>query len=58
MKALIGIALAAAVVYAVLKSARNQVRSLPTLQPVQDADPYKPEPLTEADLKVAQNAPF
>lgn len=58
MKALLGIALAAAITYAVLKSARRQARALPTLQPVQDADPQRPEPLSEGDLKVAQNSPL
>jgi hypothetical protein len=58
MKALLGIALAAAITYAVLKSARSNARTLPTLQPVQDADPLRPEPLSNGDLKVAQNAPF
>lgn len=58
MKALLGIALAAAITYAVLRSAGRQARALPTLQPVQDADPRRPEPLNEADLKVAQNSPL
>jgi hypothetical protein len=58
MKALIGIALAAAITYAVLKSAGKRSRDVPTLQPVQDADPLRPEPLRDGDLKVAQNAPF
>jgi hypothetical protein len=58
MKALLGIALAAAITYAVLKSARQRSRVVPTLQPVHDADPLRPEPLSDSDLKVAQNAPF
>jgi hypothetical protein len=58
MKALLGIALAATVAYVVLKSARSQARALPTLQPVQDADPLREEPLRDGDLKIAQNAPF
>lgn len=58
MKTLLGIALGAAVIYLALKATDKQARSLPTLQPVQDADPQLPEPLSNGDLKVAQNAPF
>jgi hypothetical protein len=58
MKALLGIAFGAAVIYLALKIAEKQPRSEPTLQPVEDADPLRPEPLREEDLKVAQNAPF
>ena len=35
--------------------ARNDV---PVLQPVRDADPERPEPLSADDLPVAQNAPL
>lgn len=58
MKALLGIAFGAAVVYLALRAAEKPARSVPTLHPVEDADPNLPEPLQDADLKVAQNAPF
>jgi len=58
MKALLGIAFSAAVIYFALKSAKGRTRSVPTLRPVEDAEPNLPEPLQDADLKVAQNAPF
>ena len=58
MKALFGIAFGAAVIYLALRVAEKQSRSVPTLRPVEDADPYIPEPLQDADLRVAQNAPF
>jgi hypothetical protein len=58
MKALLGIALGAAVIYLALKTTKNRERTVPTLQPVRDAEPLRPEPLREADLNVAQNAPF
>ena len=31
---------------------------VPVLQPVQDADPQRPEPLSADDLPVAQNTPL
>ena len=31
---------------------------LPTVNPVADAEPYVEEPLTESDLRVAQNSPL
>ena len=58
MKAILGIAFGAAVIYLALKLTERSPRSVPTLQPVQDADPLRPEPLRDGDLKVAQNAPF
>jgi hypothetical protein len=58
MKTLLGIALGAAVIYLALKTTNSRARSVPTLQPVRDAEPLRPEPLREADLNVAQNAPF
>jgi hypothetical protein len=58
MKALLGIALGAAVIYLALKTTKDRARSLPTLHPVRDAEPTRPEPLRDADLNVAQNAPF
>jgi hypothetical protein len=58
MKVLFTIALAAAVTYVVLKSAQKQARAVPTLRPVRDAEPPRPEPLRDDDLNVAQNAPF
>jgi hypothetical protein len=58
MKALLGIAFGAAIIYLALKAADKQPRSVPTLRPLEDADPFKSEPLREEDLKVAQNAPF
>ena len=57
MKALLGIALGAAVIYLALKTTKNP-RTVPTLHPVRDAEPLRPEPLREADLNVAQNAPL
>ena len=58
MKVLLGIALGAAVVYLTLKATEQRPRSVPTLRPVEDAEPQLPEPLGERDLKIAQNAPF
>lgn len=58
MKAFLGIAFGAAVIYLALKVAEKRANSVPTLRPVEDADPLLPEPLQDADLKVAQNAPF
>jgi hypothetical protein len=58
MKALLGIALGAAVIYLALKTSKNRTHNVPTLQPVRDAEPLRPEPLRESDLNVAQNAPF
>jgi hypothetical protein len=58
MKVLLTIGLAAAVIYAVLKSAERQARAVPTLRPLRDAEPPRPEPLRDEDLNVAQNAPF
>jgi len=58
MKALLAIALGAAVIYLALTTSKNRTRSVPTLQPVRDAEPLRPEPLSESDLNVAQNAPL
>jgi hypothetical protein len=58
MKTLLTIALAAALIYVTLKATQQRGRNVPTLRPVQDADPLKEEPLRNGDLKVAQNAPF
>jgi hypothetical protein len=58
MKALLGIALGAAVIYLALKTTKGRAGNVPTLQPVRDAEPMRPEPLRDADLNVAQNAPF
>jgi hypothetical protein len=58
MKVLLGIALGAAVVYLTLKASESRGRAVPTLRPVEDADPPLPEPLGELDLKVAQNSPL
>lgn len=60
------IALAAAVAGAliiILRKAMAYERAareddLPTLQPVQDAEPQRPEPLDSGDLRVAQNSPL
>lgn len=60
------IALAAALAAAltiILRKASAYERSsraeqIPTLQPVRDAEPLRPEPLESDDLRVAQNAPF
>ena len=60
------IALAAAVAGAliiILRKAMAYERAaredtLPTLQPVRDAEPSQPEPLRADDLRVAQNSPL
>jgi hypothetical protein len=60
------IALAAAIAGAliiILRKAMAYERAeregeLPTLQPVQDAEPLQPEPLPADDLRVAQNSPL
>jgi len=57
-KALLGITLGAAIIFLALKTTNDRARSVPTLQPVRDAEPTRPEPLRDADLNVAQNAPF
>ncbi len=58
MKALLGIALGAAVIYLALKTTKDRARTVPTLQPVRDAEPLRTEPLRDEDLNVAQNAPL
>jgi hypothetical protein len=58
MKTLLGIALGAAVIYFTLKVTAQRGRTVPTLRPAQDADPQRPEPLRDGDLKVAQNSPL
>jgi hypothetical protein len=58
MKALLGIALATAVIYLTLKAARDRTRAVPTLQPVKESGPQRPEPLRDADLKVEHSVPF
>jgi hypothetical protein len=37
---------------------RSSIDDVPVLQPVRDAEPNLDEPLQDADLRVAQNAPF
>jgi hypothetical protein len=37
---------------------RSSIDDIPVLQPVRDAVPNLEEPLQDADLRVAQNAPF
>ena len=58
MKPLLMIALAAAVVYFVAKDLVERADRVPTLKPVRDAEPLRPEPLQEDDLNIAQNAPL
>jgi hypothetical protein len=36
----------------------SREESIPTLHPVEDAEPHQAEPLRDEDLRVAQNAPF
>jgi hypothetical protein len=36
----------------------SRADGIPTLQPLQDAEPLKPEPLSDDDLRVAQNTPL
>jgi hypothetical protein len=36
----------------------SRAEQIPTLHPVEDAEPTTPEPLRPEDLRVAQNAPL
>jgi hypothetical protein len=36
----------------------SRAEQIPTLRPVEDAEPLRPEPLEPEDLRVSQNAPF
>jgi hypothetical protein len=36
----------------------SRAEQIPTLHPVEDAEPHRPEPLRPEDLRVAQNAPL
>jgi hypothetical protein len=36
----------------------SRLENIPTLHPVEDAEPYQAEPLRQEDLRVAQNAPL
>lgn len=60
MKLFTKIALAAGVSVLLVNVLRKLAGTsdIPTLHPVDDAEPARPEPLTEADLNVAQNAPL
>jgi len=61
MKTLLKLALAGALASVLYKWARQWAEdsdSLPTLNPVRDAEPNVAEPLRDEDLRVAQNAPF
>lgn len=57
MKTLVKIAFAVAVVRATLYVIRRQ-RALTRDNGVRDASPRVPEPIRDADLNIAQNAPF
>ena len=37
---------------------RSSIDDIPVVQPLRDASPNVEEPLQDADLRVAQNAPF
>jgi hypothetical protein len=49
---------AAAIVDVMLRRAASRNANVPTLHGIEDAEPNRPEPLTEEDLKIAQNAPL
>ena len=36
----------------------SRAEDIPTLRPLADAEPLKPEPLSDDDLRVAQNTPL
>ena len=36
----------------------SRAEQIPTLHPVEDAEPTTPEPLRQEDLRVAQNSPL
>lgn len=60
MKLLAKIALMAGVTAMLVNVLRKLAAAddIPTLHPVEDAGPARPEPLTGADLNVAQNSPL
>jgi hypothetical protein len=62
MKALLKLVAASLLVVVATRIARQwrliQSRSVPTLHPLEDAEPLSPEPLEPEDLRVAQNSPL
>lgn len=62
MKGLLKLAAAGLLVVVVARIARQwqlmQSRTVPTLHPFEDAEPYAKEPLEPEDLRVAQNSPL
>lgn len=60
MKLLAKIALMAGVTAVLVNVLRKLAATddIPTLRPVEDAEPARPEPLADADLAIAQNSPL